>query len=580
MSDSRSRIAQSFEDFRERLAYQDALPQLVALGFLAGIASSLIIVAFRWLVETPLLTFFGENSDNFESLSPLLRFLIPLTGAVLLGLALSKVKPEHRSVSVTHVLERLHNNNAKLPGFNIFLQFFGGIIALVSGQSVGREGPNVHLGAAVSSQLGQYFRLPHNSLRTLVACGAAAAIAASFNTPMAAVIFSMEVILMEYTIAGFIPVIVASVLGATISQLVLPPDISLGESSEMANVLSQLPYLAFAGVIFAIFAALFIKLHLTFFGLHRYSVLSRFTAIGLVTGSVAVFFPQVLGTGYDTLGSAMAGDLLLETLLAIAVAKLLVTAVATGLGMLGGLIGPTLVIGGCLGGVLGLFGALFIPDVSFSGQYVLLGMVAMMGAVLNAPLAALVAILELSSNPSIIFPSMLTVVVSCVIVREVFNYEGVFVEQLRRHGHNINEGVGKGFLARIGVGSVMIRSFANCASALSLAEARRLVSDKPLWLIFEMEDRRALLATSDLVRELELRGEDESEIDLTAFGSRILKTAEISALSSLREAGALIQKSGAEALLIVSPDSRENASVKGVVKGVVTRQTMLTYYGM
>jgi len=576
LSDSRSRIAKSFEDFRERLAYQDALPQLVALGLVAGIASSLIIVAFRWLVETPLLAYFGDNSDGFESLSPLLRFSIPFAGAVLLGLILSKVKPEQRSVSVTHVLERLHNNNAKLPGFNILLQFIGGIVALVSGQSVGREGPSVHLGAAVSSQLGQFFNLPHNSLRTLVACGAAAAIAASFNTPMAGVVFAMEVVLMEYTIAGFIPVIVASVSGATISQLISHPDISLGESSEVLNALSHMPYLALAGVVFAVAAALFIKLHLSFFSLQRYPVLLRFTAIGLVTGGVAAFIPEVLGTGYDTVGLAMDGELLLETLLAIAVAKLLVSTMATGLGMLGGLIGPTLVVGGCLGGVVGLLGAWFVPEASVPDMYVLLGMVAMMGAVLNAPLAALVAILELSNNPTIIFPSMLTVVVSCVLVREVFNYEGVFVEQLKRHGHNINEGVGKGFLARIGVGSVMIRSFASCASILTPAEARKLVSNKPLWLIFDMDDTRALLATSELVRELEERGEDEADIDLTGFGSRILKTAEISVLSSLREAGALIQSSGADALLIVSPDNRENA----VVKGVVTRQTMLAYYGM
>ncbi len=552
------------------------MPQLVSLGVLAGIASSLIIVAFRWLIETPLLTAFGENSDNFESLSPLLRFSVPFAGAVLLGLILSRVKAEHRSVSVTHVLERLHNNNAKLPAYNIVLQFLGGIVALLSGQSVGREGPSVHLGAAVSSQLGQFFRLPHNSLRTLVACGAAAAIAASFNTPMAGVVFAMEVILMEYTIAGFIPVIVASVLGATISQLVLGAELSLGESSEVINVLWQLPYLVFAGVLFAIAAALFIQLHLAFFGLQRYSILLRFTCIGLVTGAVAVFIPEILGTGYDTLGSAMSGELLLEALLAIAVAKLLVTSMATGLGMLGGLIGPTLVIGGCLGGVVGLIGAWFVPEAANTDLYVLLGMVAMMGAVLNAPLAALVAILELSSNPSIIFPSMLTVVVSCVIVREVFKYEGVFVEQLKRHGHNINEGVGKGFLARIGIGSVMNRSFINCAPMLSSTDARRIVSDKPLWLVFQMDGASALLATSELVRELEQLGESESDIDLTAFGSRILQTSEINALSSLREAGELITQTGADALLIVSPESTERA----VVKGVVTRQTMLAYYGM
>ncbi len=576
MSDSQSRTSRFFEQFRERLAYQDALPQLVALGLLAGIASSLLIVAFRWFIETPLTGMFGDNSDNFESLAPAVRFLLPFGGAVLLGVALAKVKDEYRAVSVPHVLERLHNNNGKLPGYNIVVQFFGGIVALASGQSVGREGPSVHLGAAVSSQLGQYFNLPHNSLRTLVACGSAAAIAASFNTPMAGVIFAMEVILMEYTIAGFIPVIVASVLGATISQLVLDTDISLGQSGEVINILSQLPYLVLAGVLFALAAALFIKLHLSLFSLQRYSVVMRFTAIGLATGTVAIFMPEVLGTGYDTLGVAMSGELVLQTLLLIAAAKLLITAMATGLGMLGGLIGPTLVIGGCLGGVVGLIGAWFVPEASNPELYVLLGMVAMMGAVLNAPLAALVAILELSSNPDIIFPSMLTVVVSCVIVRQLFQYDGIFVEQLKRHGHSIVHGAGKGFLSRVGVASVMNRAFSQCEPVLSPAEARNLVSKKPLWLTFSMDDVPVLLATADLARTLERQEESEADIDLRSFGSRILHTTEINALSSLREAGELIQKTGADALLVISPDSRDSA----LVKGVITRQTMLAYYGM
>lgn len=576
MQGFKSKISQSLDKFRDRLAYQDALPQLLSLGVLAGVVSSLIIVAFRWFIETPLSLAFGGNSDNFESLPVSLRFFLPLSGALFLGIVLRNQPGERLAVSISHVLERLHNNNGKLPVFNMLLQFFGGIVALLSGQSVGREGPSVHLGAAISSQLGQFFRLPHNSLRTLVACGAAAAIAASFDTPMAGVIFAMEVVLMEYTIVGFIPVIVASVLGATISQLILGPYVALADSSEMIDVLMQLPYFVFAGVLFALAAGLFIHLHLTFNALSNYSVLLRFAFVGIATGLVAMFLPQIMGTGYDTIELAMNGEMLLQTLLMIAVAKLMVTTMATGLGMVGGLIGPTLVIGGCLGGAVGLFGAMMVPEANNPDLYVLLGMVAMMGAVLNAPLAALVAILELSSNPSIIFPSMITVVVSCVIVRQLFNYEGVLVEQLKRSGSEVTLGAGKGFLSRIGVASVMNRSFKTCETELSLEKAKKIVNEKALWLVFPLKDEMALLATADLVRELEHVKQDQTTIDLSSFGSRISHTSEINSLASLREAGEQIQKTGADALLVI--DSQGLAGE--VVRGVVTRQTMLAYYGM
>ncbi|MDP6653942.1 MAG: chloride channel protein, partial [Gammaproteobacteria bacterium] len=244
------------------------------------------------------------------------------------------------------------------------------------------EGPAIHLGAGIASLLGQWCRLPHNSLRTLVACGSAAGIAASFNTPMAGVVFAMEVILMEYTITGFIPVIIASVVGATTSQLVFGNDINFMIAASEVNVLLEMPYMVFCGLVFSVAAAGFIRLHLAFFQLQSYSILLRLTFIGLATGAVAVFVPQIMGTGYDTLNAAMLGTIGVWLLIFIVLAKLVVTAMATGMGMLGGLIGPTLVIGGCLGGLLGILGNVLVPSASDANYYVAIGMVAMMGAML------------------------------------------------------------------------------------------------------------------------------------------------------------------------------------------------------
>lgn len=597
-------MPRAIDRFRERLSYHDALPQLTVLGLVSGLAAALLIVAFRWLIETPLREVFGGNVDGFESLPPWLRFGLPFTGALVLGLALTLLAPRHRVVSVSHVLDRLHNYQGKIPGSNIIVQFLGGIVALISGQSVGREGPSIHLGAGIASQLGQYFKLPNNSLRTLVACGSAAAIAASFNTPMAGVVFAMEVILMEYTIAGFVPVILASVLGAAISQLVFGNDLSFVAMQARPDIISEMPFLVFAGVVFALAAALFIKVHLLCMQQQERPVLLRFLIIGLLTGGVAIYVPQVLGTGYDTLNQAMTERIDVQLLLVILLAKLLLTAVVTGLGMLGGLIGPTLMIGGCLGALLGLLGNYLVPGSSPPGFYVSLGMVAMMGAVLNAPLAALVAILELSHSPGIIFPAMLLVVVSCLGVQVGFSYRGIFAEQLRLKGLDVFAEPGKGFLARVGVRSVMNRSFRVSDNELDRKQAQHLVDSEVVWLVVEEDTDYRLLAMADLARYLAAQA-DRSEpdrdgatlqqseiqagadpetgpeiidpvIDLSAIPAQQLDITLLDSLASLHDASRQMRETGAAAVLVIESISFDEARVIGVL----TRDTVSSYYGM
>lgn len=343
------------ESFRERLSHEDALPQLISLGIVSGLGAAVLVALFRLLVEGSQTAMLGVV-ENFESLSMTGRFLLPFLGALLLGSILVLTDRRYHAVGVFHVLERLRNHQGRLPVKNLLLQFFGGSIALISGQSIGREGPGVHLGAGIASLLGQWFDLPHNSLRTLIACGSAAAIAAAFNTPMAGVIFAMEVILMEYTIVGFIPVIIASALGSTVSQLVFGSENFFQVPPVELSLLWEMPFMVLAGLSYALVAVLFIRLHLFASRWREAPVFPRYLVIGLLTGTVAMFLPQILGSGYDTLYELIAGNIPLQLLIAIVIAKLVVTAIVTGLGMVGGLIGPLLIIGGCMGGVLGVFG--------------------------------------------------------------------------------------------------------------------------------------------------------------------------------------------------------------------------------
>jgi CIC family chloride channel protein len=197
----------------------DALPQLSILAVAVGLFTGIVILVFRATVDYILGSWIlPQGSESFEALGFAERFALPVTGALLIGLGLSRLSTADRRVGVVHVMERLSRHQGHLPAKNAVVQFFGGILALISGQSGGREGPAIHLGAASASLLGQALKLPNNSMRTLVACGSAAAIAGSFNTPIAGVIFAMEVVMMEYTIGSFIPVIIAAVVTTVMTQ--------------------------------------------------------------------------------------------------------------------------------------------------------------------------------------------------------------------------------------------------------------------------------------------------------------------------------------------------------------------------
>ncbi|WP_439135740.1 chloride channel protein [Pseudomaricurvus sp.] len=584
----KGRWQELLDTFRHRLAHLDALPQLTILGFLCGLAAAGVITVFRLLIDVPLHLSLGTGSQDFESLPDHWLFLLPVIGALIIGLMLHFIPKENRQVSIGHVLERLHNHQGKLPAINWVVQFFGGILTLLSGQSMGREGPAAHLGAGVASQLGQWLRLPNNCLRTLVGCGVASAIAASFNTPMAGVIFSMEVILMGYSIAGFIPVMMASVTGAAVGRLVFGQEPAFTVVPLQMESLSALPIVAIAGLVIAVFAALFIRLQLMFNKQQRYPVILRMLTAGVVTGVLALWTPQILGVGYDTIDAVMHGQLALPLLLSIVVAKLIATSVSGGLGMPGGLIGPMLFIGAMLGAAIGTVANMLLPESGANpGFYVLLGMGAMMAAVMNAPLAALITVFELTHNPHTIFPTMLIVVVAVITTRQLFRCEGIFIAQLEANGYSLSHGPIRQALDRVGVRSVMETKFLRCTNRMTLAQLRQRLQQHPAWLVVDEPDHeKYLLAAADVSTYLENLNEtdddtadktapDENEdIKLLDIPGRQWLLKPIHQQASLFEAQQQLNQHKADALYV----EREGVTWLSPVIGVITKEHIDNYY--
>ncbi|WP_237445492.1 chloride channel protein [Sinobacterium norvegicum] len=467
------------------LANERALIPYAVLGIITGLATGLIIVLFRSAIEwSSALWLLDSSNVDFSEFTNFRLFLIPAIGALIIGLMMHRLPTEHRASGLSYIVARLHNYNCHIPLKNTLTQFFLGSLALITGQSGGREGPAVHLGAASGVGVGRSLNLPDNSLRILIGCGTAAAIAASFNTPIAGVIFAMEVVIMDYTIAGFSPVILSAVAGTVVSrfffgaeQFIETPDISVIN-------LFELSWIILLGLTIATASSLFLLIQKYTATLNYLPIWLRFFVAGCFTGGCALLVPEILGISYDSLNNAINGHLVWQSLVMIALFKLATAAVTTAVGMPVGIIGPSLVIGGCIGSLFGLAVEALYPGEHAIELYAILGMGAMMAALLNAPLAALMALLELTFNAHILFPAMLVIVIANICHREIFKQPSAPYNALNQHGVVLRRDPISKSLARVGVSAYMSESIIVLDKSISCARFNQVITDYQ-YIIFD-----------------------------------------------------------------------------------------------
>ena len=562
---------QWLDNFGLRVSSLDALPQLSMLAIPVGLLSGGVIIAFRVLVESSQGLLLPEgNIENYEGLSVGLRLLLPLAGGLIIGLIWQYLQQSTRETGVVHVMERLSYHQGKLPLRNAVAQFFGAALSIISGHSVGREGPSVHLGATSGSQIGQWLRLPNNSLRTLVACGIAAAIAASFNTPLAGVIFSMEVVLMEYSVVSFAPVILSAVAATTLTRLVYGSERVFSIPGMQLESLLELPYVIIMGITLGGIAALFIHLLQRSTSLSKgWPIWVRCTLGGGIVGLIGMSVPEVMGIGYDTVNQALLGQLALSLLLIITVAKIVASAVGLGLGLPGGLIGPTIVIGALAGGATGIIADTWLPgEIASPAFYALIGMCTMMGATLQAPLAALTALLELTANPHIILPGMLALIAGVLVSREVFGKESVYVVLMKARGLDYRDTPITQALRRVGVASVMERRYASLTETVDHQQALDALANEPRWILITRDQQPfAIMPAADLAREVREHPE-ETAYSLTEIPAERRDINAVDFQATLQEALEILNTHDAEALYVT------RHTIPGIsrVYGVLTRE--------
>lgn len=549
----------AWQHFQRRIATVDALPQLTLLGAVIGIASGLLIVVFRLAIELPLDLILQGHSDHFEGLSTWARFGLPILGALVLGLWMAKRSSTARAVGISHVLDRLNNHQGNLPESNAWYQAGGAIIACISGQSTGREGPAVHLGAAIASSLGQRLALPKNRMRTLVGCGVAGAISASFNIPLAGVIFALEVVLKEYTVAGFIPILMSATLAALLTSHVFGAEPAFNIPATDHVVFGDMLYVAFVSVCVGALAAGFNKLSIHFAQLSPADPKIALLILGVATGTLGCLLPEIMGIGYDSIHQMVSTPWSIGFLLLFLTAKLVVTAMACGFGLPGGIIGPILILGTASGVIFGSLAQSVLPESAASlGFYALMGMGAMMAGVLQAPLAALVALLEMTQNPSLLMPAMLAVVISSMMASEAFNRRSIFVELLAERGISLEQHPTLHLLRNTAVTSLMKQNYIQVPSKLHLSEITPLLDKDPKWLLLCTQyPHYVLIPAIDLARIIndeqllnDYIDHESQTLDLTQIPAQRLSAQSLSHRAHLEDALQLMTEQQIDAVTI------------------------------
>ena len=326
---------------------------------------------------------------------------------------------------------------------------------------------------------------------TLVGCCTAAGIAASFNTPLAGVIFSLEVIMMDYQLASFIPVILSAVTATVVSNAFLGNAAVFSVPIMELGSLKEIPLVVILGLLSGTLAAGFIIMVKKIAGKGKvWPIEWQMMAAGISIALLGMWLPEVMGIGYDTINIALIGSYSAGLLLLMAAAKLVATSICSALNVPGGMIGPSFFIGATLGAGFGHLMIAWLPDIGIQpGLYAMLGMSAMMGASLQAPLAALTALLELTDNPQIIMPGMLVVVIAGLTASELFGQESLFITMLKAKGLDYKQHPVLAALRRMGVASIMNKDFMRSMRNISLEQAHKLLESKPKWIVIT-EDKK------------------------------------------------------------------------------------------
>ncbi len=449
--------------------------------------------------------------------------VVPTLGGLAAGLILHYFVPEARGSGIPQVKVAYSLDYGRIPMRVAAGKAIISALCVGSGASLGREGPTVQICAAISHSIAKLFSIPRRKQMNQLPVGAAAAIAAAFNTPIAAVTFALEEIIGDLNQKLAASIVIAAVISSTIERWLLGAHpLFIGANIYALNHPSELlAYAALgitAGVVGVAFAKLVLWLRGTFRDRLHLPGWSKPAAGGAIVGIIGLWQPQALGLGYDFLGTVLQGkdQLVLKGVLALMLAKILASSFSYGAGMSGGVLGPSMFIGGMLGAAT--WHVLFYLEPSAEiarGAFALVGMGAVFAAVIRVPITSILLIFEMTYNYEIILPVMIANALAYAVASKLMTLS-IYESFLFQDGIHLGHGPRTDALARITAASVMTRDVVTLPDDITVAEALDVVGrlDFNGYPVLKDGHMVGLITTGDL-RRLEADGREHEFISAT-----------------------------------------------------------------
>ncbi len=462
--DSRRR-AVLVEFFRRLTSPEQPIIWLLAL--LVGILSGYAALAFYSLVSLIQQLIYGATEAGIESgvarLEWYVVLIVPTIGGLIVGLILAVFSQSGRAASISEVIESSRIRNSELSLRSGIVSFFVSVVSLGFGASTGREGPVVHIGATIASQISHWLSCSPVRARTLLGCAAAAAVSSSFNAPIAGALFAMEVVLGYYAVKAFAPVVIASVAGAMISREHIGDFPAFSIPVHTLETFWELPAFALLGVVCAVTATLLMSCIIVADTLTdnlkdrwKYPLWMEPVVGGFLLGIIAIGIPQIIGVGYETTTRVLNEQYGFWFILIVIAAKLAAVAITLATRFGGGVFSPSLMLGALTGAAFGVVATAMVPDLSISyGLYALAGMGAVAAAVLGAPISTSLIVFELTGDYQSAVAVMVTVSVASVMTQQVIE-RSYFHWRLGRRGLHLGDGPQRYLLDTMQVGNHML----------------------------------------------------------------------------------------------------------------------------
>ena len=448
------------------------------IGVLAGAASTV----FRWMIDFFAQVFSGEGLLLGLS-AGLMTFLIPcmpMLGGLIIGLARHFFPEAVAENGVDRVMEAVVLKNGKIRKRTLAVCALTSSITIGTGGSAGRVGPTVQICSVIGSVFGQIMKLSSERIRILVGCGAAAGIAATFNAPLAGMIFVMEIVLGEFTIYSLSPIVIASVMGTVTGHALEGNELTFQTPvHEMVNPSEIFFYLLLGilcGVTAYIFTQAYYRSHRFFNEQLKISIILKPAIGGLIVGLLALLTPQVKGNGFLEMEQVLNGNLFWGLALALIFTKIIATAATLGSGGIGGTFAPSLFIGAMVGATFGTAVHEILPDWTASSEtYALVGMAALASAVMQAPLTSILILFEMTTDYTIVLPSMVCCIVATYTIRR-FTQNSIYVQSLLNRGINIQHGKAISILSTMYVRDVMTQEVVTIPEEMPFKKILEIVS--------------------------------------------------------------------------------------------------------